>query len=277
MKKNSSNVYIIAEIGVNHGGCIETAFQMIDAAKLSGADAVKFQTFKAENLVSRETPKVRYQLSTTNDKESHYEMIENLEFKYEDHLPVMKYCIKQDIDFISTPYDIESAKFLNEIGVEVFKTASADIVDIPLHKFIASTKKEVIISVGMATYKEIEEVLEVYKEDLSRVTLLHCVSNYPCAFESLNLNILQTLKEKYKVNIGYSDHAIGEYPSVLAVALGAKVIEKHFTIDKNLPGPDHKASSSPGEFKILVDSVRILKKVLDLLRKMFKMKRCRCD
>ena len=154
---NKSKIYIIAEIGNNHEGSFRLAKKLIQKASEAGVDAVKFQTFKAENLVSRETPKVRYQLSTTNDKESHYEMIENLEFKYEDHLPVMKYCIKQDIDFISTPYDIESAKFLNEIGVEVFKTASADIVDIPLHKFIASTKKEVIISVGMATYKEIED------------------------------------------------------------------------------------------------------------------------
>jgi len=250
--------FIIAEIGVNHGGCVDLAFKMIDEAKKCGADAVKFQTFKASRLVDKNTPKVDYQMSTTDENESHFDMIKALEFKYEDHEPVIDYCRSKKIEFISTPYDIESAVFLDKLGVKLFKTASADIVDLPLHKFLAATRKPVIISTGMATLGEIEEVLSIYeKEDISKVSLLHCVANYPCSYKSLNLNVLKTLREVFDVPVGFSDHAVGPFPAVASVALGATIIEKHFTLDKEMEGPDHKASSTPEEFGVLVEAIRI--------------------
>lgn len=248
--------YIIAEIGVNHAGSVELAKKMIDAAKESGADAVKFQTFTAEKLVSLETPKVKYQESTTKKSESHYQMIKSLEFSYDDHIPVLDYCRKLDIEFISTPYDVESAEFLVSIGVSVFKTASADIVDLSLHKFIAEHASQAIVSTGMATLGEIEKVVEIYRRQDCKLTLLHCVSNYPCAVESLNLRVIKTLESAFSCDVGYSDHAVGCLPAVSAVSLGATIVEKHFTLDKNMVGPDHKASSDPAEFKELVDAVR---------------------
>ena len=250
--------YIIAEIGVNHGGSVELAYKMIDEAKKSGADAVKFQTFKASSLVGKNTPKVAYQLSTTDNDESHFEMINSLEFKYEDHKPVFDYCQSKGIDFISTPYDSESAIFLDNLGVQIFKTASADIVDLPLHRILASTRKSIIISTGMATLGEIEEVLAIYAcEDITKVSLLHCVANYPCSYQSLNLNVLKTLIRVFNRPVGFSDHAIGPYPAVASIALGAQIVEKHFTLDKNMSGPDHKASSTPEEFAQLVEAIRI--------------------
>lgn len=248
--------YIIAEIGVNHAGCINLAKKMIDAAKASGANAVKFQTFTAEKLVSNETPKVKYQESTTDKDESHYEMIKSLEFSYEDHIPVFDYCNQLNIDFISTPYDIESAQFLVSMGVNIFKTASADIVDLSLHHYIAKNAKLAIVSTGMATLGEIEQVVAIYREYNCSLTLLHCVSNYPCATESLNLNVMTTLKNAFFCNVGFSDHAVGYLPAVAAVALGASIVEKHFTLDKLMSGPDHKASSNPAEFLELVQAIR---------------------
>ena len=258
-----SKCFIIAEIGVNHGGSIDLAFKMIDEAKKCGADAVKFQTFKASRLVGKDTPKVAYQKSASNTNESHFDMIKALEFKYEDHEPVINYCRSKNIEFISTPYDIESAIFLNKLGIKVFKTASADIVDLPLHKFLATTRKRVIISTGMATLGEIEEVLSIYKrEDISKVSLLHCVANYPCSYQSLNLNVLKTLKRAFGLPVGFSDHAVGPFPAVASVALGATIIEKHFTLDKKMVGPDHMASSTPEEFSVLVEAIRITEKSL---------------
>ncbi len=255
-------VKIIAEIGVNHSGSVELAKKMIDAAKLSGADAVKFQTFSAEKLVSQGTPKVKYQESTTNSDESHYEMIKSLEFSYDNHLPVLEYCNKNGIEFISTPYDVESARFLTSIGVKVFKVASADIVDLSLNEYIARNSDEAIVSTGMATLGEIEEVVEIYRLFNCKFTLLHCVSNYPCAYESLNLNAMRTLKAAFQCNVGYSDHAVGPIPAVASVAMGATVVEKHFTLDKEMEGPDHKASSDPKEFAELVSAIRVAEKSL---------------
>jgi len=255
---NITHTFIIAEIGVNHNGSVELAKKMIKSAKSSGANAVKFQTFTAETLVSKETPKVNYQIETTDKTESHFDMIKSLELSHEDHYPIIEYCKSQEIQFISTPYDVESARFLDGIGVEVFKTASADIVDLLLHSFLANTGKTVIISTGMATIKEISEVLSIYKKAGNlNIILLHCVSNYPCKFQSLNLKVMSTLESEFNLPIGYSDHALGHYPSVAAVALGAKVIEKHFTLDKNLKGPDHKASITPEDFKELVNAIRV--------------------
>lgn len=261
---NFKKCFLIAEIGVNHNGDMTLAKEMIDAASESGADAVKFQTFRAENLVTQGTPKVKYQESTTSPEESHFEMIKSLELSYDNHFLLKDYCVNKEIKFLSTPYDVECARFLHEeLSIEVFKTASADLVDLPLHDYIASTGNPSIVSVGMSTLGEIEENLSIYKSyQHSDVILLHCVSNYPCAHENLNLRVLETLKQAFDLPVGYSDHSIGSEAAVLSIGLGAKIIEKHFTLDKNLSGPDHLASSTPDEFKSLADSVRRAEKIL---------------
>ena len=240
------------------------AKEMIDAAVQSGADAVKFQTFRAESLVSLGTPKVEYQKSTTSSDETHYEMIKKLELSLNDHFVLKDYCKEKEISFLSTPYDLESARFLHEeINVEMFKTASADLVDIPLHDYIASSGKPALVSVGMANLGEIENTLSIYNsKNHHNIVLLHCVSNYPCADESLNMQVLKTLRQAFQLPVGYSDHSVGNEASILAIALGAQVVEKHFTLDKKLDGPDHLASSSPEEFKSLVDAVRRAQKML---------------
>jgi N-acetylneuraminate synthase/N,N'-diacetyllegionaminate synthase len=259
-----SQCYLIAEIGVNHNGDMNLAYQMIDAAKESGADAVKFQTFTADALVSQTTPKVRYQESNTAPEETHYDMLKKLELTKENHILLKSYCEQLGLTFLSTPYDVESARFLHEeLNVTLLKTASADIIDLPLHRYIASTGKPTIVSVGMARLGEIEEVLEVYRQAQNpNLILLHCVSNYPCADESLNLKVMKTLRYAFEVPVGFSDHSVGLEAATLSIGLGATVIEKHFTLDKNLPGPDHTASSTPEEFKKLVIAVRRAEKML---------------
>ena len=251
-------VFLIAEIGVNHNGDMQLAKRMIDAAKASGADAVKFQTFTAEALATQGTPKVAYQEARTSSSESHYKMLKKLELKRKDHFLLKSYCEKVGIVFLSTPYDIESASFLHEeLDISLFKTASADIVDLPLHQYIASTGKPSIVSVGMATLGEIEDAVNIYqRKGCENLTLLHCVSNYPCRDDSLNLNVMTTLKNAFQVQVGYSDHSIGYEAAVLSVGFGARIIEKHFTLDKNLEGPDHLASSTPQEFTELKHAVR---------------------
>jgi N-acetylneuraminate synthase len=261
--------YLIAEIGVNHNGDVQLAKKMIDAAKFVGADAVKFQTFSASSLVGNGTPKVAYQEITTSPDETHYEMIHRLELSYEAHRELKLYCDNSEIEFLSTPYDIESARFLNELGVRFFKTASADLVDLPLQKYIASTGKPAIIATGMATLGEIERVVNLY-ENLGHqnIILLHCVSNYPCSDASLNMRAMKTLGKAFGLPIGYSDHSVGSLAATISVAMGAKVIEKHFTLDKNMPGPDHRASSTPEEFLELVKEVRRSEKMLGSPRKL---------
>ena len=255
--------YLIAEIGVNHNDDLNLAYKMIYAAKQAGADAVKFQTFTADSLVSQGTPKVRYQENTTPPEETHYEMIKKLELKRKDHYTLKEYSEKLGLDFISTPYDLESAKFLNELGVKFFKTASADLIDLPLQKLIADIGKPSIVSVGMASLGEVESTVELYRKAQNpNMILLHCVSNYPCADESLNLRVIKTLQRAFKIPVGFSDHSVGADAAVLSIAFGVKIIEKHFTLDKNLPGPDHKTSATPEEFTQLVKSVRRAEKML---------------
>lgn len=261
-------VFIIAEIGVNHNGDIDLAKRLIDAAKKSGADAVKFQTFSARLLAAPTTPKVLYQESTTLASESHLEMLERLELTREQHIELAQYCQKKDIDFLSTPYDIESAIFLDSIGVRFFKTASADLVDLPLHRYIASTGKPTIVATGMGDLGEIERVVKIYEmANNFNLILLHCVSNYPCSDESLNMMSMNTLGAAFDLPYGYSDHSLGFLSSIIAVSRGAKVIEKHFTLDREMMGPDHKASSNPSEFSELVFNVKRAEKMLGIKRK----------
>ena len=255
--KNLTQCFIIAEIGVNHNGDITLAKEMIDAAKESGADAVKFQTFSAETLASEDTPKVNYQENTTSKSETHFEMLKKLELSKDSHFELINYCNDLNIKFLSTPYDIESAKFLSEIGVDMYKTSSADLIDLPLQKFLAFTGKPVIVATGMATLGEIEYVTNIFQNASNEnIVLLHCVSNYPCSDASINLRAMNTLGTAFQVPVGFSDHSEGTLAASLSIAFGAKVIEKHFTLDKSLLGPDHRASSTPEEFFKLVRKVR---------------------
>jgi N-acetylneuraminate synthase len=255
--------YIIAEIGVNHGGDMELAEKMVSAAKTAGADAVKFQTFSAKALATASTPKVEYQKRTTDGPNTQLEMLEKLEFKREDHPRIIEYCKKVGIEFISTPYDIESAQFLDSLNVSCYKVASADIVDLPLHRTIAQTMRPSIVATGMATMEEIQDCLKEYgNTPASQVCLLHCVSNYPCSDFSLCLKAMQSLKEQFGTLVGFSDHSVDSFAASLSVALGASVIEKHFTLDKKLFGPDHQASATPEEFAVMVHAVRRAELVL---------------
>lgn len=255
---------IIAEIGVNHNGSIDLAKKLIDAAQSSGANAVKFQTYSAERLTGKRNPKVPYQKRSGSPTESHYEMLKKLELSREDHAVLKAYCEQVDVEFCSTPYSREDAEFLHELGVPFFKTASADLIDRTLHEFIASTGKNCLVAVGMATLGEIEATLQIYDQagTRDRVTLLHCVSAYPAPVRDLNIRVLKTLVDTFGVRVGYSDHAESFQPAVVAVALGASVIEKHFTLDRNMEGPDHLASSTPAEFSALVQAVQIAQESL---------------
>jgi len=260
--------FIIAEIGVNHNGDVDLAKRLIGEAKRTGADAVKFQTFTANTLAAPDTPKVRYQEETTSASESHFEMLQRLELSQDAHRELASYCSDQKIEFLSTPYDIVSAHFLESMGVKFFKTASADLVDLPLQRYIAATGKPTIVATGMANLSEIERVVRIYEEEGNKhLVLLHCVSNYPCSDMSLNMRSMNTLVESFDLPVGFSDHSEGSMAAVIAVARGAKVIEKHFTLDQGMSGPDHKASSTPKQFAELVKNVRRAEQMLGQKRK----------
>lgn len=245
-------MYFVAEIGVNHNGSVALAKKLIDAAKNSGADCVKFQSFKASKLAKQDTPKVEYQKNGVDKGESHLEMLSRLQLDESEMSEIYSYCKQQHIDFISTPYDVDSAKSLFDMGCRVFKTASADIVDLRLHRYLADNAETVVISVGMATLGEIESVLSLYQKSSAELILLHCISNYPCSDDSVNMKVMKTLQTAFGKQVGFSDHTVGSVAAVLAVSFGAGFIEKHFTLDKDLPGPDHAASSTPSEFFNLV-------------------------
>ena len=252
---------IIAEIGVNHNGKFQLAKKLIDEAKKCGANAVKFQTFFAKNFVKKNTPKAKYQKANTDDKENHFKMIKKLELKKKDFIYLKKYCEKKNIEFISTPYDLESAEFLKSIKIKTFKTASADLSDYLLHKFISKTNSKVIISTGMANLEDINRTLKIYRNK-KKIELLHCVSSYPCSFKSLNLKCINLLQEKFKIPVGFSDHSVGSNAAIIALALGARLFEKHFTLSKKMPGPDHKASMDPKEFKHYVNKIKLAHQML---------------
>lgn len=250
--------FVIAEIGVNHNSDMKIAKKIILECKKMGVDAVKFQTFQAETLAKKDTPKVNYQKENNKDKEGHFDMLKKLELSKKDHLILIKYCKKINIRFISTPYDLDSAKYLNKIGISIFKVASADLTDLFLHTYLAKIKKPVIISTGMSTFDQVNETLKIYKKfKNNNIALLHCVSNYPCAFSSINLRCLNEFKKRYKnVVLGFSDHTTDPTASLLSLAMGCKIIEKHVTLNKKFKGPDHKASADINDFKKLVKYIR---------------------
>lgn len=254
---------IIAEAGVNHNGDLNLAKKLIEQAAKAGADVVKFQTFKAEDCVSIKAKKAKYQLENTAKDESQLEMIKKLELSREAHFELMKHCKKHNIAFLSTPFDLESVAFLQSLNLSYFKIPSGEITNFPYLKAVAKCKKKVLLSTGMANLAEIEAALEILRKNGTRdITLLHCTTEYPAPFEEVNLNAIKTLKEAFKLKVGYSDHTKGIVAALGAVALGAVVIEKHFTLDKTMEGPDHKASLEPSELKELCEGIRTLEKAL---------------
>lgn len=249
---------IIAEAGVNHNGSLDTALKLVDTAARAGADYVKFQTFKSEKIVTGEGKTADYQKVNTKN-ESQLDMLRRLELPYKAFTIIAKHCKEKGIGFLSTPFDIESIEFLVDLHMDYFKIPSGEITNLPYLRKIASLKTPVIISTGMSTLADIENALQVmYDGGLSRydITLLHCNTQYPTPFSDVNLRAMPTLREAFGVNVGYSDHTLGIVVPITAVALGATIIEKHFTLDKNMDGPDHIASLSPEELEEMVRGVR---------------------
>ncbi len=249
--------FIVAEAGVNHNGDIETARQLVDAAGEAGADAVKFQTFKAEKVVTVQSVKADYQLATTDPAESQLAMLKRLELSEANHRELVQYCRKKKIPFLSTPFDAESADLLEELGVPLFKIPSGEITNLPLVEHIAKKGKPLIISTGMSTLEDVREAMAAVSKTGNReVVLLHCVTEYPAPVDQANLKAMITLRDTFKVPVGFSDHTPGIEVAIAAVALGAQVIEKHFTLDKGMEGPDHRASLEPRELREMVHRLR---------------------
>jgi N,N'-diacetyllegionaminate synthase len=255
-----NNVVIIAEAGVNHNGSVELAKKLIDAAYQAGADYVKFQTFKTELSVSKSASKAEYQIENTGlIQETQFEMVKKLELSFEDFTILQEYAEAKPIGFLSTGFDLESIDFLADLGIDFFKIPSGEITNLPLLRKIASKRKTVVLSSGMANLEEISAAINVLVEggvNLEQITVLHCNTEYPTPMADVNLGAMNTIATSLGVKIGYSDHTLGIEVPVAAVAMGATIIEKHFTLDKGLPGPDHLASLEPMELKAMVDSIR---------------------
>ena len=249
--------YIIAEAGVNHNGSLELAKNLVDKAKEAGADCVKFQTFIANKIVSKNAAKADYQKKQTESAESQHEMLKKLELSFDDFIELNNYCKEIGIEFLSTAFDFESIDFLNQLGMQVWKIPSGEITNLPYLIKIAKLNKKVILSTGMSTMREIEDAVNILKDHgASELIILHCTTEYPTPYEDVNLNAMLAIKEKFGCEVGYSDHTMGIEVPIAAVALGAKVIEKHFTLDRTMDGPDHKASLEPSELKTMVDGIR---------------------
>lgn len=251
---NNKHTFIIAEIGVNHNGNIELAKKMIKSACECGVDAVKFQTFNSECLVTEKTKTAEYQEKNTNEN-SQLKMLKKLELTYHEFKELKKYATKNNTLFLSSPFDIKSVDLLEKIDVPMYKLGSGELTNFELIEYVQKTKKPLIISTGMASLDEIKETYDFIK-DKTKLTILHCITGYPTTFNEANLNFIKTLQSNFDVPIGFSDHSPGIELPIAAVALGACIIEKHFTLDKNLKGPDHKASLNPIEFKAMVDAIR---------------------
>ena len=255
--------YIIAEAGVNHNGDLRLAKQLVDMAKDAGADAVKFQTFKAEESTGMHAEKASYQKNNDLMQETQLEMIRKRELPFENFAELQNYCNEKGIDFISTPDGTESLQYLVRLDVPLIKIGSTEITNEPFIMEIAKTGKPLILSTGMSTLGEVEKALDIiYETGNQNVTLMHCTTDYPTAIENVNMNAMRTLKHAFHVPVGYSDHTLGFDAAVAAVAMGAVVIEKHITLDRDLPGPDHKASMPPEEFCEYVQHIRNAERLL---------------
>ena len=253
-----TKTFIIAEVGVNHNGSFELAKKLIDKGEEAGVDCVKFQTFKSENLVSSFAKMAEYQKENLGKEDNQYAMLKQLELSFSDFKLLKEYSEEKGIMFLSTPFDLESADFLNNLGMQIFKIPSGEITNLPYLRKINSFGKKVILSTGMANLDEIQAALDVLKD--CKVSLLHCTTEYPCPYDSVNMNAMLTLKQNFGSEVGYSDHTQGIEVPIMAVAMGAKIIEKHFTLDKNMEGPDHKASLEPDELKAMVMAIRNVEK-----------------
>ena len=256
---------IIAEAGVNHNGSLEMAKQLIDVAASADVDLVKFQTFCADELVTVTAPKAEYTSRTTDITESHYSMIKKLELSHEMHLELISHCYKREIGFFSTAFDIKSIELLAELGLARFKVPSGEITNLPYLRKLGTYRKPVILSSGMATMQEIGAALHVLEKaglDRELITVLHCNTEYPTPFGDVNLKAMLSIKDRFDVAVGYSDHTLGIEVPIAAVAMGATVIEKHFTLDRSLSGPDHRASLEPRELQDMVKSIRNIERAL---------------
>jgi len=261
--KNS--VFIIAEAGVNHNGDIHIAMKLIDAAVSAGADAVKFQTFKTENVVSQTAPKAQYQKETGESNESQFDMLKKLELDIDAHKTLLSYCQTKGIKFLSTPFDNKSIDLLESLGLDVYKIPSGEITNLPYLRHIGSLSKKVIMSTGMSTMSEIKEALSILLKAgtlKENITILHANTMYPTPMQDVNLRAMLTIQNYFDIPVGYSDHTLGIEVDIAAVAMGATVIEKHFTLDKTLDGPDHQASLNPDELKNMVMAIRNIEKAM---------------
>jgi N,N'-diacetyllegionaminate synthase len=251
------DVFVIAEAGVNHNGSLKLALQLVDAAKASGADAVKFQTFRADLLATRSAHKAAYQERTTANTESQFEMLQRLELDASAHQGLINHCRQIGIQFLSSPFDAQSADLLDTMNVPLFKIPSGEITNLPFLEHLARKHRPLILSTGMSTLGEVEEAVHALQAaGATQLSLLHCVTEYPAPYAEVNLRAMQTLKSAFGLPVGYSDHTPGIEIAVAAAALGAEVIEKHFTLDRSLPGPDHAASLEPTELQQMVTAIR---------------------
>lgn len=253
------SVFIIAEAGVNHNGSIKLAKRLIDIASSAGADAIKFQSFKAKNLLTKSARKANYQFQNTNKQESQYDMIKKLELDFNAHKELISYCKKKKIIFLSSPFDLESVELLNDLNLEIFKIPSGEITNYPYLKKIGELNKKIILSTGMSKISEIQEALSVLLNSGTRkenITVLHANTEYPTPMKDVNLKAMVSIGKKLEIDFGYSDHTLGIEVAIAAVSLGAKCIEKHFTSDTQLEGPDHKASLDPNQLKAMITSIR---------------------
>ena len=259
------SVFIIAEAGVNHNGSLTLAKKMVDAAVEAGANAVKFQTFKAEKLVSKDAPKAKYQEEAGKGLESQFDMIKKLELDARSHKELVTYCHQSNIIFLSTAFDHDSVDLLDSLGLKIFKIPSGEITNLPYLRHIGSLGKQVILSTGMSNIQEIGDALNILIDagmEKSDITVLHANTMYPTPMEDVNLNAMKTIQKEFNVAVGYSDHTLGIEVDIAAVAMGASVIEKHFTLDKSMEGPDHKASLSPNELNAMVSAIRNIERAL---------------
>lgn len=255
--------YIIAEVGVNHNGSMELAKKLCLAAKNVGADAVKFQTWVTEKIITKNVKQADYQAENTRNNQSQFDMLKALELSYDEFREIKEYCDEIGIQFASTADEQDSLDFLVDIGIPFIKVGSGDIGNISYLRYIGSKKMPVILSTGMSTLADVEVSIKALKEGgAKQIALLHCTTNYPCPYDSVNLKAMDTLKKAFGTQVGYSDHTVGIEIPIAAVARGAAIIEKHFTLDKHLTGPDHLASTEPKDFKLMVDAIRNVEKCL---------------
>ena len=263
--KKSLKTKIIAEIGINHGGSVSRALKHIVAAKNSGADVAKFQLFKTTSLVSRNAKKARYQLNSTKDKQKQFNLLKPLELSIKDFLKIKRFCLKKKIEFMVSIFDESGIETIKKLKVSSIKIPSGEINNYPLLKKVSKLKKKIILSTGMSNFKEIDRAIKIFTQNgikKKEITVLQCNSSYPTPLVDVNLNILKEYKKRFKVNIGYSDHTKGLDSSLAAVSLGSSVIEKHFTLNKKLKGPDHSSSLNPSEFKKLTYHIRNIERCL---------------